>query len=45
MRNYKYKKKKYTPEYMQKMKEYLFKDAYVYTEIEFEREFVKKFQY
>lgn len=45
VRNYKYKKKKYTPEYMQKMKEYLFKDAYVYTEIEFEREFVKKFQY
>ena len=34
-----------THRFMQKLKEYLFKDAYVYTEIEFERDFVKKFQY
>ena len=45
IRNYRYKNKKYTPVFMQKIKEYLFKDAYVYTEIEFEREFVKKFKY
>lgn len=37
--------KKYTPVFMQRLKEYLFLDAYVYTEIELEREFVKKFQY
>lgn len=45
IKNYKYNMKRYTPEFMQKIKEYLFNDAYVYTEIEFEREFVKKFQY
>jgi hypothetical protein len=27
------------------LKEYLFRDAYVYTEIDLEREFVKKFKY
>ena len=45
IKNYSYNNKRYTPGFMQKLKEYLFKDAYVYTEIEFERDFVKKFQY
>lgn len=35
----------YTPEFMQKLVSYFFKDAYVYTEKYFEREFVKSFQY
>ena len=36
-------KKHYTPLFMMRLKEYLFKDAYVYTENLFEREFVSKF--
>lgn len=45
IKNHKYNKEKYTPIFMQRLKEYLFKEAYMYTEIEFEREFVKKFNY
>lgn len=30
---------------MNKLKWYLFKDAYVYTELYFEKEFVNKFKY
>ena len=36
---------KYTPLFMQRIKDYLFKDAYVYTEKYFERDFVEKFAY
>lgn len=35
----------YTPHCLYKFKEYLFKDAYVYTEDYFEQRFVKRFQY
>ncbi len=45
IRNHKLINKKYTPIFMQRLKEYLFRDAYVYTEIDLEREFVKKFEY
>lgn len=45
IKNYSYSNKKYTPGFMRKLKDYLFNDAYVYTEIEFERDFVKKFEY
>lgn len=45
IRNHRLKKEKYTPMFMQRLKEYVFMDAYVYTEIELEREFVKKFEY
>ena len=45
IKNYSYNNEKYTPGFMRKLKEYLFEDAYVYTEIEFERDFVKKFEY
>lgn len=45
IRNHRLKKEKYTPIFMQRLKEYVFMDAYVYTEIELEREFVKKFEY
>ena len=38
-------KEKYTPECLQKFKEYFFKDAYVYTEEYFEKRFVKNFKY
>ena len=38
-------KKFYTPPFMNKLKLYLFKDAYVYTELYFEKEFVNKFEY
>lgn len=37
--------KRYTPLFMQRLKDYLFKDAYVYTEQFFEREFVNQFAY
>lgn len=36
---------KYTPPFMQRLKDYMFKDAYVYTESFFERKFVKNFIY
>lgn len=36
-------KQNYTPPFMQRLKDYLFKDVYVYTENFFETEFVKKF--
>lgn len=36
---------KYTPDCLQKFKDYFFKDAYVYTEEYFERRFVNKFSY
>lgn len=45
IRNHRLKKEKYTPIFMQRLKEYIFRDAYVYTEIELEREFVKNFEY
>ncbi len=35
----------YTPPFMQRLKDYLFKDAYAYTEDYFEAKFVKGFQY
>ena len=38
-------KQNYTPPFMRRLKDYLFKDAYVYTENFFEEEFVKKFAY
>lgn len=38
-------KRYYTPPFMNKLKWYLFKDAYVYTELYFEKEFVNKFKY
>lgn len=37
--------KRYTPPFMQRLKDYVFQDAYAYTEVEFEQEFVKKFKY
>lgn len=37
------KKTTYTPPYMEKLKSYLFQDAYAYTEVQFERVFVNKF--
>ncbi len=36
---------KYTPPFMQRLKDYMFKDAYVYTESFLERKFVKTFIY
>ena len=36
---------KYTAPFLERIKSYLFKDAYVYTEDFFEREFVNKFEY
>lgn len=36
---------RYTPDYLNKFKEYFFKDAYVYTEEYFEKRFVNKFAY
>lgn len=38
-------KRHYTPPFMNKLKWYLFKDAYIYTELYFEKEFVNKFKY
>lgn len=38
-------KRYYTPPFMNKLKWYLFKDAYVFTELYFEKEFVNKFEY
>lgn len=35
----------YTPPFMQRIKDYLFKDAYIFTEVELERNFVEKFVY
>ncbi len=35
----------YTPEFMQRLKDYIFKDAYVYTEDYLEKLFVEKFRY
>lgn len=35
----------YTPPFMQRIKDYLFKDAYIFTEAELERGFVEKFAY
>jgi len=35
----------YTPVFMQRLKDYVFKDAYAYTENELEQEFVKNFVY
>lgn len=45
VRNHKLKNEKYTPIFMQRLKEYVFMDAYVCTEIDLERDFVKKFEY
>ena len=36
---------KYTPEFMLRLKDYLFRDAYVYTEEFLERRFVEEFSY
>ena len=36
---------KFQPEYMKKLEQYIFKDAFVYTPAILEREFVKKFRY
>lgn len=36
---------KYTPPFMQRLKDYLFKDAYIYTNTFFERKFVHRFTY
>lgn len=36
---------KYTPPFMQRLKDYIFKDAYAYTESSFEQYFVKTFGY
>lgn len=36
---------KFRPEYMEKLRHYLFKDAYVYLPSDFEREFVNNFKY
>lgn len=35
----------YTPPFMQRIKDYLFRDAYIFTEIDLERKFVEKFKY
>ena len=43
IKNNSYSNQNYTPIFMQKLKDYLFKDAYIYTEDFFEREFVRKF--
>lgn len=45
VKNHKLKNEKYTPIFMQRLKEYVFMDAYVCTEIDLERDFVKNFQY
>lgn len=45
VQNHKLKNEKYTPIFMQRLKEYVFMDAYVCTEIDLERDFVKNFQY
>lgn len=45
IKNEKYLGRHYTIPFMQRLKDYLFKDAYVYTEDFFEREFVDRFQY
>ena len=36
---------KYTPPFMERLKDYMFKEAYVYTETYFEKKFVDKFTY
>lgn len=36
---------RYTPPFMQRLKDYIFRDAYVYTEDYFERKFVNSFSY
>lgn len=38
-------KKRYTPPFMEKLKDYLFKDAYAFTEDYFEMDFVHQFTY
>lgn len=43
--NNRYFGQNYTPEFMQKLKGYLFKDAYIYTEEEFKIHFVRNFAY
>lgn len=40
-----YSNENYTPVFMQRLKDYLFKDAYIYTDDYFERLFVNKFVY
>lgn len=45
IRNYDATKERYTPDCLQKFKDYFFKDAYVYTEEYFEKRFVNKFVY
>lgn len=45
IKNNRFCNKKYTPIFMQKLKEYIFMDAYVYTEKELERDFVYMFKY
>lgn len=43
IKNNSYLKQNYTPVFMQRLKDYLFKDAYIFTEDFFERNFVRKF--
>lgn len=45
IKNEKYRGGHYTIPFMQRLKDYLFKDAYVYTENFFEQDFVDKFEY
>lgn len=35
----------FRPDYMDRLRHYLFKDAYVYLPSDFERDFVSKFEY
>lgn len=37
--------KNYTPPFMERLRDYIFKDAYVYTEFQLEHKFVKAFEY
>lgn len=45
IRNQRMLKKRYTPPFMEKLKDYLFKDAYAFTEDYFEMDFVHQFTY
>lgn len=45
MKNYRLKKQKYTPEFMNHLPTYIYKEAYAVNEMVFLEEFLKRFEY
>lgn len=45
IKNHEHLNENYTPEFMKRLKDYLFKDAYIYTEYQLEQKFAKVFEY